>query len=58
MPLFTTMPASISIPISDITERGIPVRRRPRMTPMIAIGTVKMMMNGSRSDSNWLAITM
>ncbi len=58
MPLFTTIPASMSMPTMAVIERLVPVNSRVRTTPMKAMGTVKMMMNGSRNDSNWLAITM
>ncbi len=56
--MFTTIPASISTPIRDITERGVPVMKSPMDTPIMDMGTVKIMMKGSRRDSNWLAITM
>ncbi len=57
MPLLTTIPASMIAPMMAITLTLMPSRYNPYTAPVMASGTVTMMMNGCRNDSNCAAIT-
>jgi hypothetical protein len=55
IPFFVTIPISMIIPISEKIFRVIPKIQREITAPAMAMGTVSMMMNGSRKLSNWAA---
>ena len=57
MPLLTTMPASMMMPMYACMLNDVPVSFSASTTPIAAVGTENMMMNGSRSDSYCDAIT-
>ncbi len=46
------------MPIIDVVDRVVSVRKRIRITPGNPIGTENMMMKGSISDLNCAAITI
>lgn len=56
--LVTTMPISISTPMSDATPRGTPVTICSRMAPVAAKGTDTRSSNGCRSDLNVATMMM
>ena len=51
------MPASMMMPMYACMLNDVPVSLSASTTPMAAVGTENMMMNGSRSDSYCEAIT-
>ena len=57
MAFLTTIPASMTTPMSTMTLSVDPERSSAHTTPMAASGIVNRMRNGWSSDSNWLAIT-
>jgi hypothetical protein len=48
----STIPASITTPMSDMTFSVVPHRKSATITPLIAGGSASMMMNGSRNERN------
>ena len=57
MAFLTTMPASMTTPMSTMTLIVDPESRSAQTTPIAPSGIVKRIRNGCISDSNWLAIT-
>ena len=54
----TTMPMSISTPISDATPSGMPEMICSRIAPVAANGTETSSSSGWRSERNVATITM
>ena len=52
MAFVTTMPMSISMPMSALTPIGRPVMYRAGNAPIIASGRLNRMMNGVTSELN------
>ena len=57
MAFLTTIPASMTTPMSTMTLTRCPVARRAATTPTPPSGIENMMMRGCSSDSNCAAIT-
>ena len=52
MPFFTSMPLRLSRPSRAIKPKGMPVSRKPRVTPIIARGTVSQITVARLNESN------
>ena len=55
---FTTMPARATIPKKEAKPKGLPVMRRPAITPTTESGIATIITNGWRSEPNWRVITV
>ena len=58
MALFTTMPASIMMPSSDMMLTVVRVTSSKKNTPIPASGRLNMIASGLSKDSNWAAMVM
>ena len=56
MPLFTTTPTRMMIPIQPMESIGVPVTYRVQKAPSIANGIVVSTLKGSSSDSKRIPI--
>ena len=57
-PFDTTMPTIMMMPMNDVVDSVVWVRKSARMTPISPMGTENMMMNGSFSDGTATPCTM